>query len=84
MTKYPKIIRKAAVLERYPVGTTTLYKQINQGIFPPNVAMGSRLVGWIESEVDAVIAAIARGINEPSLKQLVTELVAKRNEPSGT
>jgi prophage regulatory protein len=84
MTKYPKIIRKAAVLKRYPVGTTTLYKQINQGIFPPNVAMGSRLVGWIESEVDAVIAAIARGINEPSLKQLVAELVAKRNEPSGT
>lgn len=84
MTKYPKIIRKTAVLERYPVGTTTLYKQIKQGIFPPNVAMGSRLVGWIESEVDAVIAAIARGINEPSLKQLVAELVAKRNEPSGT
>ena len=84
MSKYPKLIRKPAVLERYPVSTTTLYKQINQGIFPPNVSMGGHSVAWIEFEVDAVITAIARGFNEASLKQLVAELVAKRNEPRGT
>lgn len=84
MIKYPKLIRKPAVLERYPVSTTTLYKQMNQGIFPPNVSMGGHSVAWIEFEVDAVIAAIARGINEASLKQLVTELVRKRSEPRGT
>jgi prophage regulatory protein len=84
MAKYPKLIRKPVVLERYPIGTTTLYKQINEGIFPPNIPMGSRAVGWIEAEVDAVIAAKAQGLDKASLKQFVAELVAKRSEPSGT
>ena len=80
MAKYPRIIRKEAVLERFPISTTTLYKQMNEGIFPPNIALGGRSVGWIEHEVDSVITAVAQGLGETTLKQLVAELVAKRNE----
>lgn len=80
MARYPKLIRKPSILERFPISSTTLYKQMSQGIFPPNIPLGGRSVGWIELEVDTVIAAIVQGSNGAALKQLVAELVAKRNE----
>ena len=80
MKKFPKIIRKASIQERLPV-STTIYEWMKLGTFPPNINLGYRAVGWIESEVEAVVNAMISGADHDSLEQLVTDLVANRNEP---
>lgn len=81
MKKFPKIIRKASIQERLPVSTTTIYEWMKLGTFPPNINLGNRAVGWIESEVEAVVNAMISGADRDSLEQLVADLVANRNEP---
>lgn len=77
--KYPVLIRKPDVLKKVPISTTTLYDRIKKGLFPPSIQLGGHSVAWIEEEVDAVISALVRGLPAPDLKNLVGQLVAKRN-----
>ena len=47
-----KIIRRAEVLKRTGKANSTLYEQIQKGLFPKPVKLGPRAVGWVEDEVD--------------------------------
>jgi len=81
MSKFPKIIRRSTIQARLPISTTAIYERIKLGTFPPNIHLGGRAVGWIESEVDAVMQAMISGADHESLEQLVSDLVANRNAP---
>ncbi len=72
------ILRLTEVKKKTGLSRATIYAQQTQRVFPPRVNLGPRAVGWIESEVDAVIAARASGGDETSLKTLVELLVASR------
>ena len=52
-----KILRKPSVLDRTGWSAPTLWRRVKDGSFPPPRQIGPRAVGWLESEVDAAIAA---------------------------
>jgi prophage regulatory protein len=77
--KYPVLIRKPDVLKKVPISSTTLYDRIKNGLFPPSIQLGGHSVAWLEEEVDSVIAALIRGQSTSDIKNLVSQLVAKRD-----
>ena len=77
--KYPVLIRKPDVLKKVSISTTTLYDRIKNGLFPPSIQLGGQSVAWIEEEVDALVAALVRGLPTSEIKSLVSQLVAKRD-----
>ncbi|MGP8271865.1 MAG: helix-turn-helix transcriptional regulator [Terracidiphilus sp.] len=52
-----KIIRLHAVKARCGLSRSTLYNRMAAGEFPSSVSLGARSVGWVESEINAWIAA---------------------------
>jgi hypothetical protein len=48
------------------------------GSFPPSIALGSRAVGWLYREVDAVIRARSIGCEDRAIASIVARLVAAR------
>ena len=51
-----RMLRRPEVLARLGIGNSTLYTLMERGEFPRPRRIGSRLVVWPESEVDAYIA----------------------------
>lgn len=52
-----KIIRLQVVKARCGLSRSTLYNRMAAGEFPSPIALGARSVGWVESEINAWIAA---------------------------
>jgi len=52
-----RILRLSDVKERTGLSRSTIYLYINDGIFPRPISLGTRCVGWLESEIDTWIAA---------------------------
>ena len=54
-----KILRLKDVMITTGLSRSTIYSYISEGIFPKSVTLGSRAVGWVESEVlEWIIARI--------------------------
>ena len=53
----PVILRRPQVEQRTGLSCSTLYQYIQDGHFPRPLALGPRAVGWLESDVNAWIAA---------------------------
>ena len=75
-----RINRKSEVLSRTGLSKTTLYARINSGLFPPPISLGPRAVGFVQHEVDQVLAYMIAGKSESELKKFVARLVEKRSE----
>jgi len=52
-----RILRLKAVMELTGLGRSTIYKYIKEGIFPARVALGSKSIGFLESEIQGWILA---------------------------
>jgi prophage regulatory protein len=50
-----QLLRLPDVLTRVGWGRSTLYMKVNNGEFPPPIALGPRARAWISSEVDGWI-----------------------------
>ena len=61
-TSNPIILRRPQVEARTGLSRSTLYQYIQDGLFPRPVSLGARAVGWLESEVNAWIAARAKAV----------------------
>lgn len=65
-----RLMRLAEVVERTGRTKSPLYRDIAAGAFPAPVHIGPRAARWVESEVDAWIAArIAERDADPSDKR---------------
>lgn len=73
-----KINRRPEVLKRLGIGNTLLHTKIKSGLFPPPISLGGRAVGWLEHELDAVLAAMAADRSQEHLRTLVSHLIAQR------
>jgi prophage regulatory protein len=51
------ILKLPEVSQRTSLSRSHLYSLIAEGAFPKQVRLGTRAVGWLESEVDSFIAA---------------------------
>ena len=51
------ILKLPAVIARTSLSRSYIYAQAAAGTFPKQVRLGSRSVGWLESEVDSYIQA---------------------------
>jgi prophage regulatory protein len=49
---YQRIIRRKEVETRTGLARSTIYQRIKEGSFPSPVSLGSKAVGWVESEID--------------------------------
>lgn len=54
-----RILRLPAVLDRTGLSRSTLYRKIQEGTFPRQIALGARSAGWRES-------AVAEWMNSPT------------------
>ncbi len=61
-----KIIRLQAVKARCGLSRSTLYNRMAAGEFPSPIALGARSVGWVESEINAWIAARINASRKPT------------------
>lgn len=52
-----RFLRLSEVRGRVPYSRATIYRLITAGLFPRPYSLGARAVAWLESEVDAWIAA---------------------------
>ena len=50
-----RVLRLPRVQTRTGLARSTIYVRVADGSFPQPIRLGSRAVGWIESEVDAWI-----------------------------
>ena len=50
-----RILRAKAVQDRIGCGNSKFYELLKTGEFPPGVRIGSRSVGWRESQVESWI-----------------------------
>lgn len=52
-----RILRRPAVEARTGLARSTIYDWMKNGAFPKPVALGARLVGWRESDIEEWLAA---------------------------
>lgn len=46
------LLRLPIVKGRTGLSRTTIYNRISEGTFPRPISLGSRAVGWLESDID--------------------------------
>ena len=57
---------------------TSIYTLVRKGLFPKQVSIGRRSVGWLASEVYAVLNARVAGLSDAEVATVVAILHAKR------
>jgi prophage regulatory protein len=72
------INRKSEVIKRLGISKSTFHLRINQNLLPPPISLGDRAVGYLQHEIDAVLAAMVAAKSNDEIKSLVLELVAQR------
>ena len=51
------ILRLPEVMARVGIRRALIYQRIADGTFPKQISLGARAVGWLESDIDAWLAA---------------------------
>lgn len=72
------ILRLAAVKAATGNSRSTIYVRIGQGLWPKQIPLGPRMVGWPANEVAAMNAARIAGKSDQEIRALVVTLVAAR------
>lgn len=73
------ILRRKQVEAETGYSRSTIYLRIAQGLWPKQVSLGARAVGWPAGEVDALNAARIAGKTDAEIRALVLRLEAARN-----
>ena len=75
-----RILRKPDVIALTNFSKSTLYNRIKDGLMPTTLSLGARSVGFIASEINAVIDAMCQEKTPEQIKILVQELIQQRNQ----
>ena len=60
-------------------GHSSIYEAIRSGLFPPQIRIGIRSVGWLDDEIQMLCDARIAGCCEDEIRDLVTEMVNARS-----
>lgn len=77
---YPKIQRRPEVLELLQISRSTLYKKIEQGLWPKPITLGLRAVAWLSTENEQILAAMIAGQSADEIKLLVQSIEDDRKQ----
>lgn len=53
-----RLLRLRDVMDRTGMGKSTVYRKINQGLFPAPVSVGGQSVRWRESDIERWMQAL--------------------------
>jgi len=73
-----RILRLPACKDKSGDSRSTTYQKIKDGLWPPPVAIGPRSRGWVEHEIEAVLAARVAGESDEAIRALVAGLINAR------
>jgi prophage regulatory protein len=73
------VLRLPAVIQRMGRSRSSIYQDIDRGVFLKPIKLGLRSVGWLTSEVDTLIEARIAGLDEDEIRDLVELLVKDRS-----
>lgn len=73
-----KIIRPAAFGEATGIPKSTMHHYVKHVLLPKPIRLGSRAVGFLSDEIDAVMNARIAGKSDAEVKTLVAELEKRR------
>jgi prophage regulatory protein len=74
--KLPEVCRRRAQ------GVTAVYAAVKTHLLTPPVKLTRRSSAWPEHEVDTINVAITAGRSENEIRELVSRLVAARQQPT--
>lgn len=72
--------RAAQLLSRYSIGSTSLYRRVEEGLLPPPVRIGPNTSAWPQHELDVIDRARLAGADDAKIRGLVQQLVIARKE----
>jgi len=72
------LYRRPIVSELTGKSRSTLYRDIQKGLFTPAVSIGGDRVAWPANDIQVINSARIAGKSEEEIKQLVSELVKSR------
>ena len=72
------ILRRKQVEAKTGYSRSTIYLRIAQGLWPRQISLGARAVGWTDREVAAMNAARIAGKSDAEIRTLVARLEAAR------
>ena len=75
-----KFIRAGTAQSALALPKSSFYAHIEEGLLPPPIRLGKRSVGWLESEINAVIRARIQNRSDDEIKALVQQQIQKRRE----
>jgi prophage regulatory protein len=73
-----KIQRVSDVQAACGKSRSSIYLEIQAGLFSSPIALSARSVGWPEHEVQALVAARIAGKSDDEIRKLVAQLEAAR------
>jgi len=72
------ILRIPAAQTQSGYSRSTIYLRITQGLWPRQISLWPRAVGWPATEIDALNAARISGKTDDEIRQLVRQLESAR------
>lgn len=79
----PRIQRLPDVLRLRGIGRSTLYADIQKGLWTRPVSTSARCAGWPENETDTLIRARISNKSTAEIRELVIKLEAARKSGEG-
>lgn len=79
----PAFYRLANITESSGLCRSSIYLQIQDGVFPPPVKLGVSASAWPRHEVEAIWNARIAGKTKDEIRALVVELLATRKRNAG-
>ena len=75
-----KILRLPEVISIVGMSRSSIYKKISCGLFPQPVSLGSRAMGFLNSEIGEYLTAIVQGESRESQAEIIQNQLSRRNE----
>ena len=75
-----KVIRKPEACSLAGLSNTSLFEQTKAGLFPPPISIGARAVGFIEHEIQSLLAARSVGKSDDEIREIVKALIKQRED----
>jgi len=73
-----QIIKLKSVVKTTGLSRSTIYNKISEGVFPKPIRLGERAIGFLESEVQAFVALLVKGVSNEEMRVAIIDIVKNR------